>query len=260
MYENVNYFPNYNNHMPFTSEPIYTPTGYSPYGDITPHTYDKIRLGGALLDPFAFLNNYEEKDFSPRKIFQDKFTKEWKVKERDQRVIVIGKIDLHAPLIVNPTSVTNFAAFYCKMKYNDETYPIVIPEKEFKKRDILPYLSFFQRNPDCSDKYLVDAFFLAIQELTDIKFLKTPERSGWAESKNGELEFASRKSVHPHLAAYYPDDVRERKLINTTRALMDIAKEYAEALPKLWQYKLLVTIRIVSLLQHFFAKEGIRPD
>ena len=121
-------------------------------------------------------------------------------------------------------------------------------------------MAFLCRNPDCPDKYITAVFFHAVQELTDIKFLQTSQRSGWIESENGILDFASSKSVHPYLIPYYPKDIRERKLINSIRAIRDIAEEYAEALPNIWQYKLLLAIRLTSLLLYFFDKRGIKPD
>ena len=59
---------------------------------------------------------------------------------------------------------------------------------------------------------------------------------------------------------FYPSDVRQRKLFSTSRPIIEIAKEYAEKLPKIWQYKLLVAIRLSSLILYFANKEGIKPD
>lgn len=222
---------------------------------------DKVFSGGAWLDPKMYMVRNEKKDFSPRKIFQDKYTRERKVKERNGREIIIGDFDLVAPLFVNPRGPTTFAAFYVEMIYEGKTYPISLTQKEFDRREVLPHLSFFRRNPDCPDKYLVAAFFLAVQELTDVKFLITPERAGWYKYDPGELIFASSESIfRPCLAQCYAEDIRKRKLVKTDRALVEIAREYAAALPKGWQYKLLVVIRLASLMLYFIEEEGVKPD
>ena len=222
---------------------------------------DKIFSGDAWLEPKMYMVRNEKKDFSPRKIFQDKYTREWKAKERTDREVVIGNFELVAPLFVNPRGPTIFNAFYVEMIYEEKTYPISLTQKEFDGREVLPRLSFFRRNPDCPDKYLVAAFFLAVQELTDVKFLITPERAGWYKYDTGELIFASSESIlSPCLAQCYAEDIRKRKLVKTDRALVEIAREYAEALPKGWQYKLLVVIRLASLLLYFIEEEGVRPD
>lgn len=106
---------------------------------------DKVFSGGAWLDPKMYLVRNEKKDFSPREIFQDKYTRERKVKERNGREIIIGNFELVAPLFVNPKGPTNFDAFYVEMTYEGKTYPIYLTQKEYEKRDVLPQLSFFRR-------------------------------------------------------------------------------------------------------------------
>lgn len=241
--------------------PQYIPSGETPYYPQRVHTYSSIYLDGTLLQPNVFINSFDKKDFSPRKIVQNQYTGLWLVKERDGgREIEIGIFELKDALIVNPISSTDYAAVKVGMKYEDKEYCVVIPGKDYKKRNILQYFPFFKRNPDCPDKYIVDAIYMAFQKYEQWEILVTPERSGWAETENGKLFFNSRQFVYPGLEVYYPHDICERQLVNTTRSLTEIAKEYAKTLPNIWQYKLLVAIRLASLLLYFAAKEGIVPD
>ncbi|SEH82524.1 AAA-like domain-containing protein, partial [Ruminococcus flavefaciens] len=103
-------------------------------------------------------------------------------------------------------------------------------------------------------------FYLAVQEITERKLLFTPKRSGWSKDSEGHLLFASAEIVNPQYMSCYPTDVRERQLLPTDRAIVDIAKDYSMVLPRIWQYKLLIALRIASLLLYFFEKEGIKPD
>lgn len=222
---------------------------------------EKIFSDGAWLEPKMYMVRNDKKDFSSRTICQDKYTREWQVKERNDREIIVGVFDLDTPLFVNPRGPTTFEAFCVEMIYMGKRHPITLTEKEYKKRDVLPHLSFFRRNPDCPDKYLVAAFFLAVQGLTEVKFLVTPERAGWYKYDSGDLIFASRESIlRPCLTQCYPEDIRKRKLVITERPIVDIAKDYSKALPKDWKFKLLVALRIASILLYFFAEKGIKPD
>ena len=185
----------------------------------------------------------------------------WTVKERDDgRTIEIGTFAVNLLMIVNARSPVDYEAVHLEIWYNGNTYCVTIPAKEYRKRNILPYLDFIERNPDCLDKYLISAFYLAIQEAKNKKFFVTPKRSGFSAGENGEIYFGCSGNMYLGLEAYYPQDIQKRQLISKLRALIDIAKDYAEELPKVWQYKLLIAIRISSLLLYFTAKEGIVPD
>lgn len=223
--------------------------------------FNEALYGGRKITPKLYVENFEKKEYSPRKIKKNLYTQEWYLEERDNgRTIDIGKFILKNPFIINPTSLQNFDACKFCVRYDEQEYDVVLTEKEYKSRKILQHFSFLKRNPDCPDKYLIDAIYLAFQELECWKFLFTPKNSGWQELPKGKPFFASNLSVYPNLDVYYPNDVRERQLLNTSRTLIDIAKDYAEKLPKIWQYKLLVAIRLVCLMLYFAANNGINPD
>ena len=92
--------------------------------DTTLGVMDKIFSGGAWLDPKMYLVRNEKKDFSPRKIYQDKYTREWRAKERNGREIIVGVFDLDTPLFVNPRGPTTFDTFYVEMEHEGKKYPI----------------------------------------------------------------------------------------------------------------------------------------
>ena len=244
--------------QPFSLNPLMT---YTDPFDVC----DRYWNGNAWLNPQMYIcPNVKRKELSPRKIEQNKWTKEWILKERDNgREIVIGKFSFEDVMIINPTTPTNYDAICFNVNCEEgenKTNFVTIPAKDFKKRNILQYFSFLRRNPDCPDKYLVDAICLALQNEKDIRMLVPPKRSGFAESRNGDLYFGSQKSIYPGLDKYYPVNVCERMLVQTSKSLYDIAKEYAKVLPNLWQYKLLIAIRIASLLLYFTETAGITPD
>ncbi|WP_297960316.1 hypothetical protein [uncultured Ruminococcus sp.] len=221
---------------------------------------DKIFSGNAWLEPKAYLDNYSKRGLTPRRIFQDKLSYLWIFKERNGYEGNIAKFRILQAIVVNPRAPSEYECICIELEYEGKVYSITLTMRQYMKREVLPYLSFIRRNPDCPEKYLEIAFYLAVQEITERKFLFTPKRSGWSKDIEGHLLFASAEIVNPRYQSCYPADVQERKLLQTQRALMEIAREYAKALPSGWKFKLLVALRIASLLLYFIAKEGIRPD
>lgn len=213
-----------------------------------------------LLSPREFISHYIGEKFKPRTVSRDEVTNIITVHERNGRDVDVGDFTIKDPLFVDPEEMFYFKYFYCIIGYKGKEYPIKIPFNNFVNRDILQYLWMLTRNPDCPDKYIIIAFYLELQRLDNTRFLITPERSGWREDENGKPEFISSSSVHPHLSACYPCDVRNRKLLETDRSLRNVAKDYADKLPTSWKYKLLIALRLASIGMFFWAKEGIRPD
>lgn len=221
---------------------------------------DKIFSGGVLVEPKMYLDNYSKRDLSPRRIFQDKLSYMWKFKERNGYEGNIAIFHILQALVVNPRAPSEYECICIEIQYDSKVYTITMTMREYKKREVLQHLSFIRRNPDCPEKYLVAAFYLAVQEITEMKFLFTPKGSGWSKNSDDRLLFASSNSVNTHFPSCYPEDVRERKLVQTKRDLWNITREYAAALPKDWKFKLLIALRIASILLYFFAEKGIKPD
>ncbi len=223
--------------------------------------FDELPYQGAWLKADMYAKATHRREYSPRTIQEDKYNHKWTLKERDDgRTIEIGKFYVLLMLIVNATSPVDYDAVHLKIEYNGKTYSVTIPARDYRKRNILPYLDFIERNPDCPDKHLISAIYLAIQGAKAKKFLVTLSRSGFSAGENGEIYFGCSGNMYPGLEVYYPQDIRERQLVSELRALVEIAKDYAEALPKIWQYKLLVAVRIASLLLYFTAADGTVAD
>ena len=91
-----------------------------------------------------------------RKIYCNSYTQEWCCEERNGRNVIIGRFKIKSCLIVNPQPDDTYDALYCILEDENGQHPVVIPYKELKKWDILEYLLFFKRNPDCPDKYIID--------------------------------------------------------------------------------------------------------
>ncbi|WP_207645956.1 hypothetical protein, partial [Ruminococcus flavefaciens] len=90
-------------------------------------------------------------------------------------------------LVVNPRGPNEYEVIYIELEYDGKVYPITLTMREYKKREVLQHLSFIRRDPDCPEKYLVAAFYLAVQEITERKLLFTPKRSGWSKDSEGHL-------------------------------------------------------------------------
>ncbi|MBR1910875.1 MAG: hypothetical protein IJ828_00815, partial [Treponema sp.] len=252
---------------PFTRLPMYdfddcyvTGAFYTPFQS---SSFDRLWTGNNnWLTPRNVICNIfgdPEKTFKSRKL--SKSGNHYYMSERDSREVNIGELKIKDKLIINPKSDGTFDAFYCTAEFNGnkDEVQITIPYKEFVKRNILPYLSSFNRNPDCPDKYIIMAFYQELLEGDDAKFLELPKRSGWQEG-NEKIIFAFSGMVIPQLEKYYAPDLLERELLPTTKKLAESANELAKHLPKYWQYKLTFAITITSLLLYFYKEAGLTPD
>lgn len=223
--------------------------------------FDKVPSVGAWLNKQIKLQYDSKKDFSPKRIIEGSDSVMWQVKERNGRLVDVAIFKLQNRIDVNPRGPNDYDMIYDEVVYQGVAYPIAISKKEYDHRDVLSKLSFITENIDCPPSYLKAVFIHALQNQTDVKSLVTPKRSGWYEYDNGGLIFGSSSSVYkPCLKECYAKDLQERKLVPTDRAIVDIAKDYSKALPKFWHYKLLIALRIASLLLYFFEKAGIKPD
>lgn len=212
------------------------------------------------MSPRNYLDYYSDQKSKPRTVSRDDKTGIITVHERNGRDVDVGDFKVTEAYFIDPDDRRHFKSFYCKLKTDGQEYNIIIPFHDFVRRDILKHLWMLLRNPDCPDKYIVIAFYLELKEFEGIKFFLTPEKSGWHVAEGKRYEFFTRGSVHPQLTEFYPADVQMRTLVQTQRALREISKEYLSALPVGWQYKLLIAIRIASLILYFLEDEGIKPD
>ncbi len=235
-----------------------------PFQYCQPYIFDQLPISGSnWLTPHMVIHNHiseTHKDFQTRRL--SKSGSRYYMRERNDREVFVGELKVKDKLIVNPRPDGTFDALYCTVEYNGKTDPvqIVIPHKEFTKRNFLHFLSGFQRNPDCPDKYITTAFCQELLDGDDTKFLTLPSRSGWAECGDKAVTFASDKIVVPQLKRYYAPDILERKLVHTELKFADAADHLKKHLPQFWQYKLLLAIRITSLLLFFYAEAGLQPD
>lgn len=118
------------------------------------------------------------------------------MRERDRRNVYIGKLSLKWAFFVNPKPDKTFESLYCKLQFGEQMqeYTVSIPYRDIVKRNILPYLLHFPRNPDCPDRYIVMALFEELKNFNETKILVLPEEPGWQE-KDGKYYFASAANV-----------------------------------------------------------------
>ena len=200
-----------------------------------------------------------KKSFEERKL--SKRDGSYYIRERDGREIRIGKIKIKNKLIVNHHPDNSFDAMYieCELEGATEAKWIVIPYRDFIKRNILLYLYCLHRNVDCPDKYIIAAFYQELLEGDDTKFLDLPQRSGW-QCVEDKAEFVSAASAIPLLTPYYAPDILQRKLIWTDKKICDAADDLAAVMPKNLNYWILAIIRITSDLLFFYQRNGLTSE
>ena len=175
--------------------------------------------------------------------------------------INIGILHIEECLIVNPKPDFSFDTLLCTMELTDDNHSIqrAFAYRDVARRCVTAYLWELTRCIDCKDHYVDAAFFQELRENAHCKFLQLPKKSGWNDAGTKRM-FVSSETVIPQLEGYYPKDVLARKLLPTAECLENAADNLAKLLPKNWQYKLLLAIRITSLLLYFYADAGLKPD
>ncbi|WP_028515124.1 hypothetical protein [Ruminococcus flavefaciens] len=236
--------------------------GYSLNPLYQSYTYDQLWMNSCLYRPSNVIYNIyaeTEKTFEAKKLRKNDGT--YYMTERNGREVKVGRLKVKDKFIVNQHSDGTFDAFYCAVECEDnEVIDISIPYKDFVKRNILSHIPFFRRNADCPDKYIVMAFYHEILNGDDIKFLQLPQHSGWQKAQDGKTTFASAEIVIPKLRMYYSDDILERKMLHTEKTLTEAGEALAKALPAHWKYKLLVALRVTSVLLYLYRLTGLIPD
>lgn len=260
------YFGPFNGNMGGYS-PVFGPPASYPISNYSYWCNSSFSWHNAWYSPRQVISRINEPEFSARKLIYDKYTGEVKVKERNGRVVIVGKFKIIKMLVVNPKSSTEFEAVYFEIEYEGNVYAIVLSFKEYCRRQFLPHLSFFRRNPDCKDEYLTAAVCLALQDFSDSKFLYIPKRSGWQQYEEGKIDFASADSVFPGLEEYYPEEIKERQIMMTDRALSDVTVEYRDFLKARPELTPLVIISTHAIVSRFSCKDSpsdeayiIKPD
>ncbi|MBO4414753.1 MAG: hypothetical protein J5824_02085 [Lachnospiraceae bacterium] len=234
--------------------PVYGSPGGYPVSNFNYWCSSSFNWNNANYSPRQVISRSNEPEFFARKFIYDKYSGEVKVKERDGRIVIVGKFKIKKVLVVNPKSSTEFEAIYFEMEYEGNVYAIILSFKEYCRRQLLPHLSFFRRNPDCKDVYLIAAVYLALQDFSDSKFLHIPKRSGWQQYEAGKIDFASADSVFPGLEPFYPEDIKKRQIMRTGRALSDVTVEYRDFLKISPELIPLVILRIHSIVSRFSCK------
>lgn len=196
--------------------------------------------------------------------------------------LFLSKVKHKFSIIINPTITGRFSGIYSEFEIesNDGRYsttiPIVLTEDEYNSGRFGRKLNGIitnRANQEYKEKYAVALYYQLIQDEISMKsncFIPPP-CSGWSKLPEG-LFFASANSVNPIMYDYldrnrkkhqipcYPDDILNRTLLYTKRVFSDVAKEYKDRLPDNWKYKLIVVIRVASLLLYFFKQKDIEPD
>ncbi len=241
--------------------------GYNPNTQFYPYQlFDSCQLNGRVVHARNLFDElqYErerKRELKPRKFEKDNYTGVWTLTERNSTRVTIGKLKIVSCVFVYQHGLPNYSALYCVIETENGRSPVVIPQKKLFKLECQEVLQYFSWNPDCSLKYYVMLFYklLAEFESKESKILTLPKRSGWVWEEGGTPQFFFGNLIDPYIREYYPKDILERRMIITDKPLMDIAKEYAANLPKNWKYKLLVAIRIASLLLFFFKEKELEP-
>ena len=227
------------------------------FGDY-PYSQSRLNLQNNWYVPKEIIRTvYVEKGFDTRKLSKNYGV--YEMKERNGRTVKVGKMNLKCKKIINQKDDLTFDAFFClcECEGREEAESVVIPYNDFVKRNIMKYLPFFQRNEDCPEKYIVDAFYQELTTGDDILFLQLPSSSGWQDCINLKTTFANSSIVITQLKKYYPADVITRRYVPTDKSFAAAAASLAEVIPFCWKYKLLIMLYIIGVLQFFYEKNGL---
>lgn len=236
--------------------PVFGPPASYPLSNFNYWCSNSFNWNNAWYTPRQVISRSYDTEFSARKLVYDKYSGEYRVKERNGRIVIVGKFKIKNVLVVNPKSSTEFEAIYFELEYEGNVYAIILSFKEYCRRQLLPHLSFFRRNPDCKDEYLTAAVCLALQDFSDPKFLHIPKYSGWQQYEKGKIDFASADSVFPGLEEYYPEEIKERRIMRTDRVLSDVTVEYRDFLKSCPELIPLVIIRVHSQISRFYHMDS----
>ncbi|MBR3419571.1 MAG: hypothetical protein IKG82_12840 [Oscillospiraceae bacterium] len=198
------------------------------------------------------------KEYQARQLYQQ--GGRYYVKERNGRIVCIGKLNMKRQIIVDPCEDGTFMAGLYTLEMNEdlEQFTIAIPFHDIKTRNITPYLFMFRQNLDCPREYITAAFLQEMQTCQP-ELMQLPTRPGWQMTADSPF-FASAETIIPQLLPYYSLDVRNRELVRTMRDLRGAAMQLAACLPASWKYKLLLCISAASILLPFLAASGLIPD
>ena len=234
------------------------------YAPLQPYISQQLRIDATnWLSPRQVIYNvYTEREKRIEKLIIAKRQGEYYVNDRNGRIVTIGELRITNPFFVNLKPDGTFDAFLCDIKCKGVNEPVrtAIPHRDYVNRKILPYMSFFPRNPDCPVQYIPMAFFEELQNNDDTNILTLPLNSGWQDCGDNRVSFSSAEIVIPQIKDFYASDILERKLIRTDLKFADAVNNLAAHLPNGWQYRFLVAIRMTSILLFFFEKEGLKPD
>lgn len=193
----------------------------------------------------------------------------WQFRRKGGSMVDIGKVAVNNVLVVNPDpdNPFKFQALLFEFIVDEISTPLVIPYNDIIKRHIYQHLVLplgRADDPEFKPSYANYLFFrLCNPKLNPGKeadYIILPTMSGWSPVEGHAPTFAALNYVIPPLRTYYPDAILKRNLPETDRSLQDIVQEYRKALPDHWKYKLLVSIRVASLLLYFFKDAGLIPD
>lgn len=220
------------------------------------------QMPGVWNQPRQYIFQISEKllpEFRSRKIA--KRSGRFIVTERNGRDVDVGVMSITDKYIVNPREDGTFDCFFFMIQYegSEKKLPIQIPFKDMIRRNVLPYLHGFHRNPDCDDRYIVMAFFEEALDGDDTKFLSLPEHSGWNFDGNRRY-FVSAGTRIPTLASYYATDISARKIIPTTKSLQEAANDLAAVLPQRLECRLMFAYSFSGLLLPDLIAAGYKPD
>ena len=212
--------------------------------------YFLIRTPNGALVPLPdwFYDAPAKNTKNPRRIYQTSYYHEWIYEDRDGREVTVGKFDVSEVRPVRRSIDKDICAVCFKFHYKDRVHEVELSINEYQHRNFLHKFSFVERNPDCSDKILTDTIAYALQQKEFSEMYIIPSQPGWCRLDDGTKMFASSQSVYPLLESYYPREVKECIMVDTSCNVRDIARDLRNALSCEGGWNLAMAIGTASLV------------
>ena len=138
--------------------------------------------------------------------------------------------------------------------------PLIFDNGIIDAKSLKRQTAFCHKGLSSNGELVFQSFVRAMKMCQVVYFLTPPEFPGGILLENGEYSYISALSMLPGLESLYPERIRQHQLLQHERGLVQIIGDYRENLPDIWQLKLAVTIRVMSILLPFYEAEGLKTD
>lgn len=138
--------------------------------------------------------------------------------------------------------------------------PLIFKDGVIDLRSVKRETAFCQKGLKHNGELMFQSFIRAMKKCKDVFFLTIPEHVGGVLLYGGVYSYTSMMSMISGLETLYPEEIKQHQLLQHDRRFEEVVADYRARLPNVWQLKLAVTIRVMSILLPFYEAYGLKPD